>query len=398
MGNTQNTLQLGDTHALTITDLAFGGEGVGRVDGLAVFVPFTIPGEQVRAEITETHARFARARMVELVEASPHRIAPPCPVYGRCAGCQYQHVTYAEQLRLKEQQVRALFRRIGGITDIPMKPIIPSPRPYGYRSKITLHGPGRPAYVALDKVSRVEIDACPIAREELNAALRHWQEAHPEGLSEGEDLHLRMDAGGRVWTPGEAVGQQVTQKVLGREFHMPMASFFQVNPEVAEHMADAVRQWVRESGAATLVDAYCGVGVFGLLCAENMEFVWSVESDARAVQAAKRNARLLGVKNIRFITARVEKGLGRALARLQADNALCILDPPRNGCPPEVLNTLSSRAVKHILYISCSPDRLARDAKRLVASGYELRRVAPFDMFPHTAHIETVAEFVRVRP
>jgi len=239
----------------------------------------------------------------------------------------------------------------------------------------------------------VEIDACPIARDELNQALRRWKEAHPDGLADQQDLHLRLDADGQVWTPQEAEGKWVSQQVLGRTFVMPVSSFFQVNPDVAERMAGVVRQMVWESDCAELIDAYCGVGVFGLLCAERLKTVYGVESDARAVQAGKRNARALAVSNIRFVTDRVEKGLGGVLSRVNTDDTLCLLDPPRSGCPPEVLDRLSAKRVKHIIYISCAPDRLARDAKRLVANGYKLVRVAPFDMFPQTAHIETLGLF-----
>ncbi len=389
----QNAIQVGEQHTITIDDVAFGGDGVGRIGGRAVFVPFTMEGENALVEIVQVSARFARARVVHIISPSSLRVAPECPWYGVCAGCQYQHMAYDEQLRAKEKQVRALFQRIGGMADIPLESMVPSPRPYGYRTKITLHGPGQPAYIGRDHTSRVEIDTCPIARDELNQALRRWKEAHPDGLADQEDLHLRMDAEGQVWTPQEAEGQWVSQQVLGRTFFMPLSSFFQVNPEVAERMASAVRQMVWESGCAGLIDAYCGVGVFGLLCAERLKIIYGVESDARAVQAGKRNARALAVRNIRFVTDRVERGLGRVLSRVSTDDTLCLLDPPRSGCPPEVLDGLSSKRVKHILYISCAPDRLARDAKRLVAGGYELVRVAPFDMFPQTAHIETLGLF-----
>lgn len=393
----QNTLQAGGQHLVTIRDVAFGGDGVGRIDDVAVFVPFALEGEEVLVEIVQVHARFARARIVEVRKLSPHRAIPPCPWFGVCAGCQYQHMDYAEQLRVKEEQIRALFQRIGGMTDIPLEPIIPSPRPYGYRTKITLHGPGQPAYIAHDNATRVEIESCPIARDELNEALQQWKAAHPDGLQDGDELQLRLDADGQVWTPDSAGDQWVAQQVLGRSFDMPVSSFFQVNPEVAERMAAAVRLAVGESRCSEVIDAYCGVGVFGLLCAENAKMVYALESDARAVQAGKRNARALSVRNIRFVTDTVEKGLGGILARIDADYTVCILDPPRSGCAPEILDRLTASGIQHMVYISCAPDRLARDAKRLVSNGYELIRLRPFDMFPQTAHIETIAEFRRRR-
>lgn len=392
MGNMQNTVQTGEQYDVTINDVAFGGDGVGRIEGLAVFVPFTAAGERVRIEITQTHARFARGRVVEVLEPSDCRVAPGCRWYGACAGCQYQHVEYAEQLRVKMRQIQALFQRIGKMDDIPLDPIVPAPQPYGYRTKIMLHGPGQPAYVGTDKSQRVAIDTCPIAQPAINAALQQWRREHPPGLQTAEDLHFRLDAEGQVWAYGSKDHMTAAQCMANQRFNVPLHSFFQVNPDVADLMATQIMRAVSESGCTTLIDAYGGVGVFGLLCADRVERICSIEADARAVRAGKQNAKRLGVDHIRFVTKRVEQGLHQVLAELETAKTICLLDPPRSGCDPEVIKMLCRQPVRRIVYISCAPDCLARDVKRLVAGGYELVRVSPYDMFPQTAHIEAIAE------
>ncbi len=391
----QSDLKVGTIHAVQIEDLAFGGAGVGRIAGQAVFVPFTIPGERVDVEISVVKDRFARGHARRVLEASPDRTTPICPHFARCAGCQYQHLNYEAQLRAKEAQVHALLQRIGGVADPPVHAIIPSPQPWQYRSRITLHGPGKPAFVGLAHNDRIELDDCPIAREELIRALQDWNEAHPDGLPAEQDLSIRVDADDTAHCDIGDEKRWLNQSLLMHRFKVPLQSFFQVNQAVAEELAEWLVGRIQLSGCDTLIDAYAGVGVFGLLAAEHVQRIIAIESDQDAVRAGRRNADKLGIQHIDWLAARVEHGLQDVLAKVEGRDTMCLLDPPRNGCQPEVLKQLIANPVHSILYVSCSPDRLARDIKRLHAAGYRLAEVQPFDMFPQTAHIEAVAVLTR---
>ncbi len=388
----QNTPAIGEEHDVLIEDVAFGGDGVGRIDGMTVFVPFTLTGERVRIAVTHVQKRYLRGRLLEVQDASASRTTPRCPWHGVCAGCQYQHIDYPEQLRLKEAQVRTLFERIGGIPAPPIASMVASPQPYGYRSTITLHGPGRPAYVGIDKRRRVEVDHCPIAQESINAKLIEWVRRHPDGLREHRDLGFRTDADGRVWVHDGKDHTLITQSIGGHTFRVPLSSFFQVNRQVTEAIITYLRGVLADSGCRTLIDAYGGVGVFGILCADLVEKIWVIESDARAIRAGKQNAARAGAAHMHFVPERVEHGLSTCLRRSPPLETACLLDPPRRGCATNVLQTLLRHKVRRVLYLSCAPDCMARDVKQLVAGGYRLVRVTPFDMFPQTAHIEALAE------
>ena len=391
----QKTMEPGAQATLHIHDTAFGGDGVGRLDELAVFVPFSAEGDRVEVELVQVKPRFARARIQTVVEPAATRVEPVCPVYGVCAGCQYQHLAYTEQLRVKQHQVRTLLQRIGRIEEPVVHPIVPAPDPWAYRTRITLHGPGRPAYIGIDHAERVAIERCPIAREEINQALHAWNEAHPEGLGEREHLDLRVDADGKVWSSTRPGADLLQQKLLRQRFKVPQGSFFQVHPAVAGRLATQVREEVRQSRAKTLIDAYAGVGLFALLAAPSVERVFAIESDAPAVQAAKENARDRGIRNVHWTTDKVERGLQQVLARVQGAQTACVLDPPRAGCPPEVMQALTRAQVERVLYVSCAPDRLARDLRTWLEHGYRLKHVWVYDLFPQTAHIETLAVLTR---
>lgn len=393
MSNPQNHIEIGSRHTITITDIAFGGDGVGKLDGLTVFVPFVCEGEEIEIVITRFHKRFARSECLHVMTASPKRIEPRCPVYKQCAGCQYQHTTYDEQARIKTSQVRALFARIGRWPDAPVRDIIPAASPWNYRNRITLHGPGAPAYIGQDHETRVPITTCPIADHDINEQLAQWIAAHPEGLSEEQTLTLHSsgdrETGTNAW---------ITQTVQGVPFQFPPGSFFQVHASMAEHLARDVVYAVRTSGASLLIDAYSGVGVFGLLAARDLQHVWCIESDQEAVRAARINAKQLDCSNVKCLARQVEDYLPELLQRVEDKNVTVILDPPRAGCSRKVLEALVKARVRRILYVSCAPDRLARDARLLLDGGYDGVWIQPYDMFPQTAHVEVLACFDRGQP
>lgn len=383
---------------LDITDLAYGGDGVGRTDGRACFVPFALPGERVRARLTQETKRYARADVMEVLAPSPERIKPPCPYFGACGGCRYQHLDYAAQIRWKQKQVADILTRIGGFSAPTLEPMIPSPRPYGYRNKITLHGPGKPAFLALNDRRLIPITHCPLATEPINAILR---EQLQRTLAEGENLVIRSNQAGEARWFTECAGRRMasdgksglmTEKALAQSYDYPLNSFFQVNPEVFDQILATAGKRVETYDCSTLVDAYCGVGVFVLALTSRHQRGTGIEVDGEAITAAKTNATRQAAGHVQFLQGRAEARLERTLRNSPMERTCLVLDPPRAGCSAPVLSAITKNRPRHILYLSCVPPILARDLKQLAQSGYRLERVQPFDMFPQTAHIECLAE------
>jgi tRNA/tmRNA/rRNA uracil-C5-methylase (TrmA/RlmC/RlmD family) len=406
---TTSILQPGQRLELDITTVAFGGDGIGRVDNFVVFVPFVIEGERVEVEIVEVKRRYATADLVRVITASARRVEPRCPYYMKCAGCQYQHVEYAHQLELKRSQIRDVFERIGKIASPPIEPVVGSPREYHYRNKIVVHGPGKPGFWTTRGRSIIGIEQCPIAREEVNAKLAEVAQQSLENVH----VTIRSNSAGEVWQYTETrransvwdepeAGEEapvtqnvITETILGKELHVPLGSFFQVNREVIELALAHARGTFATSGCKILVDAYCGVGLFALTLADLAEHVYGIEEDSWAIQAANDNAQRLGLTRYDFYPGKTERLLFYTLRQSKLDETCLILDPPRSGCAPVVLKTLREHKPRKIVYVSCAPPMLARDIKELLKSGYKLERVTPFDMFPQTAHCEAVAELTR---
>src|SRR5256885_41556 len=247
---------------LKIEDIAFGGKGVGRESGKAVFVPYTIEGETVSAEIVREKKQFAEAELVEVKESSPHRVTPECPYFGRCGGCAYQHIGYEHQLAIKWRQVRDVLQRIGKLTDIPLRPIIPSPKQYGYRNRITVHAQdGVIGFFRRDSHRLIDIEHCPISRDEVNRALTELRtQTH---VRDGH-YTLRASANARV--------------------------FSQTNDAVADALRDLVVDLVPPN-QQLLIDAYCGAGFFAKALRDKFERVIGIDWDRFAIAAAKENAK-----------------------------------------------------------------------------------------------------------
>lgn len=383
---------------LDISDLAYGGDGVGRTDGCACFVPFALPGERVRARLTQETTRYARADVIEVLASSPERVNPPCPYFRTCGGCQYQHLDYAAQVRWKQKQVAEILARIGGFRATPLEPMIPSPHPYGYRNKITLHGLGQPAFLALNNRQPIPIARCLLATEPINAVLR---EQLRRTLAKGEHLVIRSNqAGESRWftecngrcTASDGKSNTMTEKVLDQPYDYPLNSFFQVNPEVLKQILIVTGGRFETFGCSTLVDAYSGVGVFVLALTRRDQRGIGIEVAAAAVAAARANAARQAAGHVTFLQGRAEARLDRTLRGLPADQTCLVLDPPRAGCSALVLQAITRHRPRRLLYLSCIPPIMARDLKHLAQSGYRLVRVRPFDMFPQTAHIECLAE------
>jgi 23S rRNA (uracil1939-C5)-methyltransferase len=353
---------------LKIADIAFGGKGVARENGKAVFVPYTIEGETVSAEIVREKKQFAEAELVEVKGRSPHRVEPECPYFGRCGGCAYQHIEYEHQLAIKWRQVRDALQRIGKLQNVPMRPIIPSPKQYGYRNRITVHAQGDViGFFQRDSHRLLDIDRCPISSDEVNRALADLR-AHTH-VRDGH-YTLRASAGARI--------------------------FSQTNDEVAKALRDLIVDLVRPN-QELLIDAYCGAGFFAKALLDKFEHVVGIDWDRFAIAAAKENA----TEKETYIAGDVELELTRSggllaieceTRRLGSRRSLTlIVDPPATGLKETVRKALIDLAPKTLLYISCNPPTLARDLKELQKK-FAINSVTPLDMFPQTAEIEVAVQ------
>ncbi len=377
---------------LHIHDVAFGGMGVGRDQGLAIFVPGVVLGERVRVRIATRKKRHAIAVLEQVLERSPQRVAPPCPVYGQCGGCQYQHMTYEAQIHAMNGQLIELVRRIGGLSETCCEPMQPAPESYGYRNKIVLHGPGLAGFYRNDNTSRLPIEQCKLALAPINSMMKQLYKKEV-----GRDLVLRCNRAGQCihYETGthdrRLKRKHLIETMLDMTLKVPWTCFFQANTAVTEQLLAWIRAWWGEHAYTTLIDAYCGVGLFSLALADLVDKGCGTEIDSVAIGAARTNAAHHGHEHLRFLAGRTELLLAQELAAVDADATCVVLDPPRQGCSPTVLATLGKYRPAGLLYIACNPPVLTRDLKRLHDAGYTVERLKPFDMFPQTAHFEVVA-------
>ena len=358
---------------LKIEDVAFGGKGVAREQGKAVFVPYTIEGELVSAEIVREKKQFAEAELVDVKQSSPNRVAPQCPYFGRCGGCAYQHIDYEHQLAIKWRQLRDALQRIGKLKDVPMRPIVPSPRQYAYRNRITVHAQdGVIGFFRRDSHRLIDIECCPISREEVNRGLAELREQ--KHVRDGH-YTLRAASGPRV--------------------------FSQINDEVAQVLRDLIIDLVPPN-QELLIDAYCGAGFFAKALLDKFERVIGIDWDRFAIAAAKENA--TGKET--YVAGDVESELQKVGAvhvnRPGRENdtvigplrsiapITVIIDPPATGLTEGVRKAITDLAPETLIYVSCNPPTLSRDLKELQHK-FAINSLTPLDMFPQTAEIEVVA-------
>lgn len=341
-----------------IERVAFGGKGLGRLpSGKVCFVAGTIPGETVTVDIQREKSGYAEANLASVREASPERVKPPCPVYGECGGCAYQHIAYPRQLVIKRDQVAEVLSRIGGFRTLTVDDVVPSPKEYGYRNRITVHTRGRYTGFYAPKSRRiVDVSRCLIASDEVNAQLKTLRGSKPQ---DGE-------------------------RTL-REEGSTYRGFRQVNSLAADLLADIVTDQMGDGGEL-LVDAYCGAGFFAKKLSSLFRSVIGIEWSADAVRAAREG---VGPHET-YLLGDVREHLVPALKTASAENTTLLLDPPAEGLDAAIPGIVLAHKPKRIVYVSCDPSTLARDLKML-SSDYDLQRVVPVDMFPQTAEIEVVA-------
>jgi 23S rRNA (uracil1939-C5)-methyltransferase len=441
---------------LTIDSLAFGGNGVARLNGFVVFVRRGLPGDTVRARVTKVQRRHAEAVATEVLKPGPVRVEAPCQHYPACGGCRFQDLAYEAQVESKESQVVEALRRIGGIAEPPMEPILPAEDVFHYRNKLEYSFTqldDRPT-LGFHKAGRwdevLEIEKCWLTTDVGNAirnAVREWargdrlvaydQTEHTgylrhlgvrEGRNTGQVLvHLvtaageKFDTGGFVdtlrqfpevrsihWSvnerPAEVTNlptkllwgeEAIEEKLCGLRFRVRPNAFLQTNTQMAEHLYGIAREFAALTGSETVYDLYCGIGTIGLTLAADALTVWGIDVSEESIACALENADLNGISNAAYFAGNVGQTLEDLHAR-SGDPDVVVVDPPRAGLAGKALKRLGEIGAPRIVYVSCNPTTLAGDAKRLRDDfGYEVRRVKPVDMFPHTPHVEAVSLLVR---
>ena len=382
---------------LDIQTLTNEGRGIGHLDGWTIMVPFVIPGEHVRVRIFKNHKNYSEADLVSVITPSPYRVSPPCPLFGKCGGCQYQHIIYSEQLKWKRQQVIDCYERIGKL-HAEVKPLIASTKIYGYRTKLTphfeRHGANCPIGFLMHGSRRniVDVQQCPIASSAINETLKEVRDGIPASQRHGT-LLLREDDHG-VTTDFNAI---CSTTIHGLTFKFPAGSFFQNNPYILKTIFEFLEKFIEQHPQIHfLVDTYCGVGVFGIALAKYVEKFIGIEIDEKSIVLARDNMRQNNVNNGCFIAGDAQL-LFKDIS-FEPDSTLLIMDPPRKGTDEVFLQQLISFSPKYIAYISCAPDTQARDLNRLctLSNGYQLVHVQPFDMFPQTKHMECIAILERL--
>jgi 23S rRNA (uracil1939-C5)-methyltransferase len=408
---------MSQTFELELTAMAHGGSALGRHEGRVIFVPYTIPGETVRVEMVEARTRWGRGHLLEVLVPSPHRVEPPCPYFGldKCGGCHFQQIDYEAQAEYKREVVIDQLARLGGLHDANVQEIIGAAEPWAYRNhaQFSTTPEGQLGFLTADTHHVVPVEECLILDpllDELREALdMEWPQLHRLSLrcgsatgdrmaifelNEYEDFDIEVDFPVScviLLADGEAVvlmgNAYLEEQVAGRNYRISANSFFQVNTAGAEALVALVHESLAPTSSDTLLDLYCGVGLFGLSLADQVGRVLGVEADPSAAADFRHNAR--GMDHVELIEGKAQS----VLPRIKEPVDLLLLDPPRSGAGQGIINQIAHLKPRRIAYVSCDPATLARDARHLAESGFLLQEVQPVDLFPQTYHVEAVALF-----
>lgn len=446
-------VKTGMTREFLVERLGSHAEGVARADGFTVFVRGALPGEKIRARVETVKKTYATAVLTEILESSPDRTEPRCPVYDVCGGCQLQHLDYDAQLREKQRQVEDAVRHIGKLRDVKILPTLGT-EPWGYRNKMQFPVGKARGEIAVGCFSQgshsiVDTEACHIQKQANNDIMNAMRDAvhrfHLPVYDEDRHIGLVRHIMGRVGSNGDAMAVIVTAKkelphakelvkflrervpqlvsvhqniqtyrnnvILGREtkllwgksairdaigplsFQISPRSFFQVNTAQAEILYGKALEFAALRGGETVVDAYCGTGTITLFLARKAMKAYGIEVVPTAIADAKKNARANHIKNAAFIVGDATQVMPR-LYRDGVHPDVVVTDPPRAGCTPVVLKTFAQMRPSRIVYVSCNPATLARDLAILDELGYRTEKIQPVDMFPQTSHVESVSLIV----
>jgi 23S rRNA (uracil1939-C5)-methyltransferase len=441
---------------LHVDSLAYGGNGVARLNGFVVFVRRGLPGDTVRARVTKVKRSHAEALAVEVVEPSAKRVAAPCSHYPACGGCRFQDLAYDAQVEAKQEQVRDALRRIGGITEPPLEPILPAESEFFYRNKLeysftqTPDGPALGFHRAGRWDEVLEIEKCWLTTDLGNAirnVVRDWARGERlevydqaeqtgylrhlvvrEGRNTGQVLVQLVTAAGERFdrdelverlrrfpeirsihwgvneSPAEVTGvpttllwgdEAIEEKLGDLRFRVRPNAFLQTNTAMAERLYGLAADYAALTGGETVYDLYCGIGTIGLTLASRALTVWGVDVSEESVACALENAELNGITNAAFFAGETADSLAELRERAGPPDVV-VVDPPRAGLSNKAVRRLGRLESPRIVYVSCNPTTLAGNVKELAASwGYELKRVRPVDMFPHTPHVESVSLLTR---
>ena len=444
-----NPFQKNQELTLTISGVTSEGQGVGRAEGVAFFVPFALPGETVRVHIIKVEKRYCIAKIVEILEKSAHRVEPRCEAFSQCGGCALMHMDYTEQLRAKTEIVKDALERLGGFTDVPVQPTLGMDDPWRYRNKGsfpfgTADGVVAFGFYAERSHRLIPLYDCPIEDARITAMARtvsEWAKrnkvtVYDETTGQGalRACMVRITSTGErmavVVTKGKLPAQDAlirmldveslyhnrndrdTNVILGETFTLLKGasqlvetqgdlrflvspqSFLQVNPIQTRVLYHEAIRLLDPKPTETIADVYCGIGTISLAIAKHAKRVIGIECVKEAIEDAKNNALLNGVNNAEFRCGLAEDVLPKLVRDGLRPDAI-VIDPPRKGCEPQVLDAIANSGVKRLVYVSCNPATLARDAGLLRDEGYTLHRVQPVDMFCWTSGVETVAFFSR---
>ncbi len=408
-----------DVYEVELTTLVYGGDAMGRLpDGRAVFVPFALPGEKVRLHLIEQKRGFAKAELLEVIEPSPKRIVPRCLHFGICGGCDYQQLSYEDQLQVKTDILRDQLERIAKIENSPVQAMVPSPSPWYYRNTIQFHltPDGKLGYFESDIPRVFAISECHLPEAAINDI---WPRLEVEPVPGLERVELRADASGEVLMTLESSTPETPEfevdlplsavhlspegpvvlagddhtvlEVLGRPFYVSAPSFFQVNTPMAAAMVQHLLENLPLSPQTVLMDVYAGVGLFSAFLAPKVGRLVAMEISPYAVEDFATN--LQEFDNVEIYEGPAE----HILPSLEVQPDVVVVDPPRAGLERAALDALVKMAPAMLCYISCDQATLARDAKRLIQAGYHLEQITPFDLFPQTYHIESISFFKRTK-
>jgi len=393
----QNPPNVGDIIEVTTDRLAFGGEAVARHDGLAIFIPFAVPGERLRVRITERKKNYARAAIENVIDSSPDRRDPPCRYFGDCGGCQLQHLSYESQLSAKVGFVRDAFERIGRI-DWPEEIPIRHGPPFGYRARAQIrieHRTGRVGFNRAASHSVCDVVSCPILIPELDAALSSLRAAVTDAnvndrvVSDLRQIDLAAGENGVSFEPAISNLARVAlrQTASGAAYGFDPSTFFQSNPALLDVL---IEEAVGDFSGEFAIDLYAGVGLFTIQLARRFKRVIGVEADPRTAKHTIANIAANGAANVEFCTSPADSWLKSFKASTSRPPDLLVLDPPRTGAA-QAIPSIIELGPRTISYVSCDPSTLARDLRALVDGGYTISRITAIDLFPQTYHVETVA-------
>ncbi|WP_053217279.1 23S rRNA (uracil(1939)-C(5))-methyltransferase RlmD [Virgibacillus senegalensis] len=442
------------TIELSFHDLTHEGAGVGKIEGYPLFVPYALPGETAEVKVVKVNKNFGFGKLLDIKEVSPERVEPPCDVYVQCGGCQLQHMSYAMQLEMKQNQVKNALRKIAHLEDVPVHPVLGMEDPWRYRNKVQIPVGERDGELITGFYQKrshkiIEgMDRCVI-QDEVNdrmvevvrrmadrLGISAYDEEHDRGVlrhimvrtgqETGETMIVLITRTEKLPHQEELVkeihetyphvksivhnvNKKKTNVIFGKDtkvlwgneyiydnigdiqFAISARSFYQVNPPQTKRLYDTALEYAALTGGETVVDAYCGIGTISLFLAQKAKKVYGVEIVPEAISDAKKNAKLNHIENAEFYVGEAEKVMPWWTAQgLRPD--VIVVDPPRKGCDEDLLEAMITMKPERIVYVSCNPSTLARDLRILEDGGYETKQVQPVDMFPQTGHIEAVAE------